>query len=159
MARHGIPDKLMSDNGPQYNSDEFRRFADRYEFEHVTSSPGYPQSNGKAENAVRTVQSIMQKALEAIPIPSWISAIPPQKEWIHHLHNGCLEGGRRPYSQPRADSSDQRQPQVPCSNYKQTRLNKPTTTTGTPKASNHSNKVTQYASNHTRGKRNGRRPQ
>lgn len=65
MARHGIPDKLMSDNGPQYNSDEFRRFADLYEFEHVTSSPGYPQSNGKAENAVGTVQSIMQKALEA----------------------------------------------------------------------------------------------
>ena len=38
MARHGIPERVVSDNGPQYSSDEFRRFAMTYEFEHVTSS-------------------------------------------------------------------------------------------------------------------------
>ena len=51
MARHGIPDKLRSDNGPQFSSQEFKKFTQLYEFDHVTSSPTYPQSNGKAENA------------------------------------------------------------------------------------------------------------
>ena len=32
MARHEIPELVVSDNGPQYNSDEFRHFAMTYEF-------------------------------------------------------------------------------------------------------------------------------
>ena len=65
MVRHGIPDKIVSDNGPQFSSQEFKKFKDLYEFDHVTSSPTYPQSNGKAENAVKTAQRIMLKASEA----------------------------------------------------------------------------------------------
>ena len=65
FSRHGIPDILITDNGPQYSSDEFRRFAKQWEFDHKTSSPGYPQSNGKAENAVKTAKSIMKKAKAA----------------------------------------------------------------------------------------------
>ena len=64
-ARHGILDKIVSDNGPQFSSQEFKMFKDCYEFDHVTSSPTYLQSNGKAENAVKTAQRIMLKALEA----------------------------------------------------------------------------------------------
>ena len=65
MARHGIPDKIVSDNGPQFSSQESKVFKDCYEFDHVTSFPTYPQSNGMAENAVKTAQRIMLKALEA----------------------------------------------------------------------------------------------
>ena len=65
MARHGIPDKIVSDNCPQFSSQEFKKFKDLCEFDHVTSSPTYPQSNGKAENAVKTAQRIMLKASEA----------------------------------------------------------------------------------------------
>ena len=62
FARHGIPDQLISDNGPPFSSREFQEFALAYEFEHLTSSPRYPQSNGKVENAVKTAQNIMKKA-------------------------------------------------------------------------------------------------
>ena len=62
FATHGIPDTFHSDNGPPFNSKEFSAFAAMYEFEHITSSPEYPQSNGKVENAVKTSKNLMKKA-------------------------------------------------------------------------------------------------
>ena len=87
---HGIPNQRISDNMP-FSSQEFRTFVASYEFEVITSSPGYPQSNGKAENAVKTAKSIMKKAKEAGRDPSlslldWKntpSEAPPPK--------GCLD--------------------------------------------------------------------
>ena len=38
--------ELISDNGPQFSSDEFGRFVQKFEFEHRTSSPGHPNANG-----------------------------------------------------------------------------------------------------------------
>ncbi|CAH1252634.1 RTL1 [Branchiostoma lanceolatum] len=62
FARHGIPDIVMTDNGPQFASSEFDKFAQEWNFQHQTSSPGYPQSNGKVENAVKTAKRLMEKA-------------------------------------------------------------------------------------------------
>ena len=56
FARHGIPELIMSDNGPQYSCEAFSEFAREYQFQHVTSSPLYPQSNGEAERAVKNYQ-------------------------------------------------------------------------------------------------------
>ncbi|CAL9707883.1 unnamed protein product [Knipowitschia caucasica] len=64
FARHGIPVTVVSDNGPQFSSQEFKDFADSYEFNHVTSSPLFPQSNGLAEKAVQIVKRLFKKAAE-----------------------------------------------------------------------------------------------
>ena len=42
FARHGIPDTLYSDNGPQFSSREFQEFATDWQFDHQTSSPPLP---------------------------------------------------------------------------------------------------------------------
>ena len=62
FARHGIPEKVISDNGPQFSSREFSQFACTYCFDHLTSSPYFPQSNGEAERAVRTIKQLLKKA-------------------------------------------------------------------------------------------------
>lgn len=65
FARYGSPEILRSDNGPQFSCGEFKGFAQKWNFKHVTSSPGYPQSNGKAENAVRTVKELVRRAWDS----------------------------------------------------------------------------------------------
>lgn len=62
FARHGIPKKLVSDNGRQFTSAVFQSFVEKWEFEHVTSSPYYSRSNGLAERNVQTVKKLMEKA-------------------------------------------------------------------------------------------------
>ena len=61
IARYGIMETLMSDNGPQYISEEFKGFTEAYNINHITSSPTFPQSNGLAEEAVRQVKDLMTK--------------------------------------------------------------------------------------------------
>ena len=59
-SRHGIPNTIVSDNGPQYNLAEIKAFASSYGFKHITSSPHYPQSNVQAECTVKTVKGLLQ---------------------------------------------------------------------------------------------------
>lgn len=61
FARFGMPDCLVTDNGPQFSAAEFSVFAKTWMFEHRTSSPSYAQSDGKAENAVQTIKRLFTK--------------------------------------------------------------------------------------------------
>ena len=62
FSRHGIPETVVSDNGPQFTSHYFKKFSEVYGFQHTYSSPYYPQSNGEAERAVQTIKNLMKKA-------------------------------------------------------------------------------------------------
>ena len=86
FSRYGIPEVLRSDNGPQYASQEFVEFAREYSFQHITSSPRYPQSNGQAEHMVQTVEQLLKQATDpylallnyrATPLP-WCNLSPTE---------------------------------------------------------------------------------
>ena len=64
LARHGRCQTLVSDNGPQYASKEFAKFAQEWDFKHITSSPHHQQGNGLAERTIRTLKQLMKKAKE-----------------------------------------------------------------------------------------------
>ena len=61
FARHGIPEVVVSDNEPQYSYEAFKEFASDFQFRHDTSSPYYPQGNGEAERAVKTIKSYLKR--------------------------------------------------------------------------------------------------
>lgn len=62
FSRHGIPETIISDNGPQFISLEFKNFSTQWEFKHITSSARYSQSNGMAERHIQTVKNMLYKA-------------------------------------------------------------------------------------------------
>ena len=61
FARFGILEIL----GPQFASKEVEAFSESWSFSHITTSPRYLQSNGMAQNAVKTVKRLFEKRKES----------------------------------------------------------------------------------------------
>ena len=62
FARHGTLIELVTDNGPQFVSEQFKAFSHRWGLVHTTTSLYHPRSNGKVESAVKTAKGLMPKA-------------------------------------------------------------------------------------------------
>lgn len=63
FARYGLPDVLVSDGGPPFNSLSFVKFLERQGVKVLKSPPYNPSSNGQAERCVRTVKEVLKKFL------------------------------------------------------------------------------------------------
>ena len=55
FATYGIPRKIQSDNGPPFNSEDFRRFAEEEGFKHETVTPLHPRANREAESFMKVI--------------------------------------------------------------------------------------------------------
>ena len=64
FSEYGLPDTIVSDNGPCYMAEAFTKIMQEYTVNHITSSPNYPQSNELAEMFLQTVKSLFYKARE-----------------------------------------------------------------------------------------------
>lgn len=58
---HGIPNRLLTDSGPQFSGHEFRDFTKEWDIHHTMSSPHYHQANSIAERAVQSAKKLLQK--------------------------------------------------------------------------------------------------
>lgn len=65
FATHGIRDIIIvPDNGPQFKSDEFRKFLESGLIRHITSAPFHPSTNGQAERKVRTTKDSLRRIID-----------------------------------------------------------------------------------------------
>jgi len=68
FSRHGLPEQLVSDNGPQFISSEFSEFCKINGVKHFRVAPYHPASNGLAERMVQTFKQSMRRSInDGIP--------------------------------------------------------------------------------------------
>ncbi|XP_039893254.1 uncharacterized protein K02A2.6-like [Simochromis diagramma] len=66
FASYGLPEELVSDNGPQLVSKEFNQFLELNGIRHTAVPAYHPASNGAAERSVQILKrSLMKNVLEA----------------------------------------------------------------------------------------------
>ncbi len=61
FAAYGLPEEVVSDNGPQFTADEFKQFLRRNGIKQSLTPPYHPASNGAAERSVQIVKSAFKK--------------------------------------------------------------------------------------------------
>ncbi|KAL3226613.1 hypothetical protein MRX96_024817 [Rhipicephalus microplus] len=61
---HGLPDTIVSDNGAQFKSTEFREFLDSNLIRQVTSASFHPSTNGQAKRMVRTTKEGLSRIIQ-----------------------------------------------------------------------------------------------
>ena len=62
FCTHGLPKSLKTDNGPQFASEEFGSFLKANDIQHRTSTPLWPQANGKVERQNRSLLRVLKIA-------------------------------------------------------------------------------------------------
>lgn len=61
FAAYGYPEEIVTDNGPQFTSDDFGEFIRRRGIKHTRTPPYHAASNGAAERLVRTTKEALLK--------------------------------------------------------------------------------------------------
>ena len=60
FSRFGFPLRIVSDNGPQFTSEEFKHFLRTYGIAHSLTAPYKPSTNGEAERFVQTLKNFLK---------------------------------------------------------------------------------------------------
>ena len=58
-----FPEQIVSDNGPQFTSDEFKWFCKSNGIRHITSAPYHPSTKGAIERAVQTMKKSLKSTV------------------------------------------------------------------------------------------------
>ena len=89
-AREKFPDaqpRIISDNGPQFISKDFREFIRISGMTHVKTSPYYPQSNGKLERYHKTIKSTCIRTRTPLSLDDALRIV---MEFVEHYNNRRL---------------------------------------------------------------------
>ena len=73
FAANGLPEQLVSDNGPQFVSSDFAAFMKMNGIKHIRCAPYHPSSNGAAERFVQTFKRAMKAGEGTVPLSQRLS--------------------------------------------------------------------------------------
>ena len=75
MCQIRIPQSIVTDNGPQFDSQVYRNFCSELKIKNLYSTPWYPLSNGQAEASNMTLLSALKKCLYSAK-GKWVEELP-----------------------------------------------------------------------------------
>lgn len=65
FEREGLPKNVKCDNGPPFNSDDFRNFCIERGIQNIYSTPHFPQQNGLVESYMKLINKAMASAVSS----------------------------------------------------------------------------------------------
>ncbi|KAK2560193.1 hypothetical protein P5673_017173 [Acropora cervicornis] len=69
FSQWGVPEEIMSDNGPQFSSEQFHKFSQ--DFKHFSASPCYLQPNSEAESGACIAKKILTQPYTFLALMSY----------------------------------------------------------------------------------------
>ena len=75
LCRYGVPLKIVSDNGLQFDSEEFADWCQEHGIHKSFSSVAYPQANGQVEAVNKILKTLIKKKLEKSK-GAWVDELP-----------------------------------------------------------------------------------
>lgn len=78
FERHGLPRTVVSDNGPQFRSEQFAEYLRERGITHITSAPYHPASNGEAERAVQS----FKRGVRRVMASEGCAVLQAVREWL-----------------------------------------------------------------------------
>ena len=75
VCQFGIPQTIISDNGPQFDSQVYRNFCQELKIKNLYSTPRYQQSNDQVETSKKTLLTTLKKRLDAAK-GKWVDELP-----------------------------------------------------------------------------------
>ena len=94
IYRYGIPERIITDNGPNLNSKEIQKLCEDFKIKHHNSAPFRPQMNGVVEAANKIIKKIVAKMM--VNYKDWHEMLP----YAFHAYktNSRSSTGSTPYS-------------------------------------------------------------
>lgn len=77
----GLPQRIVSDNGPQFDSSNYRKFCTELGIRNLHSSPCYPLANGQVEATNKSLLDLLKKMLQEAG-GHWVKELPGVL-WAH----------------------------------------------------------------------------
>ncbi|XP_048856680.1 uncharacterized protein K02A2.6-like [Brienomyrus brachyistius] len=88
FARTGLPERLVSDNGSQFTSEEFQSFLQRNGIKHTTAVPYHPATNGLAERFVQLFKQSMKTMSNAqVSLQEKMGSDPHERRYPERAHH------------------------------------------------------------------------
>ena len=93
FATYGVPEELASDGGPQFKH-QFLAFLKKWDIRWRLSSVAYPQSNGRAEAAVKSAKRILRGNID--PTTGSLNTTAAVQALLTHRNTPCQDTGISP---------------------------------------------------------------
>ncbi|CAA7027871.1 unnamed protein product [Microthlaspi erraticum] len=95
ICKFGVPQEIVTDNGPQFTSNNFKNYCITWGIKLSFATPRHPQSNGQAESSNKTIIQMLKKRLESAK-GKWVEELPGVL-WAYRT-TSKIATGETPYS-------------------------------------------------------------